>query len=507
MLPRLHKRGKSFKGACTYILNDADKKKSSDRVLWTGTLNLDGSPENAWREMHATWRDRVKLKRAAGVDLRGRDNTNPVLHMTLSWHPDDGPSSEHMKEASLSALKAIGLDGHQVLMAAHDDKRHLHMHLIINTVDPTNGRTAPMKYTKERLSRWAEAYEKEHGLRIEQRVENNERRDKLKAQRKRNAAEILMAAEQGQPPPEAMPYVPVKGQSLNRAQWFSHQEITAQMEAMRARHEQPHNHDRSALAAKHAQQRHGIWQSMKAAINHAHEHVSNECRPRWRELYQKQKKEVAYLENVVVDQTVKRGSIKSAKRYRGRNILERAIFVYRNRDRLGYHFPLSPNEMTELIASPDKLMKRVLDRQDDDRRFLGRLQRHRANELGDVIKQEHRARMDRLAAQHNAERKALIDQQKTEANDRASFKQAKEELAAQAEASRAPAPERPFKRGPRNERVSETFAKEAENPAPPAAEQFKEAAAHEKLSRADQIRRDMEEWRKRNRDRDQGREL
>jgi len=427
--------------------------------------------------MHATWRDRVNLKRSAGVDLRGRDNTKPVLHMTLSWHPDDKPTPEHMKAASLSALKAIGLDGHQVLMAAHDDKKHLHMHLIINTVDPSTGRTAPLKYTKERLSRWAEAYEKEHGLRIEQRVENNERRDKLKAQRAGNAAEILMADKQGKEPPKPMPYVPVKGQSPNRTEWLAHQDIIAQMKAMRERHEQPHQHERSGLASEHKLQHANLWQNMKVATEQVREHVSNEYRPRWRELYQKQRKEVAYLENVTLDQDVRRGSIKTTKRYHGRNIIERAIFVYRNRDRLGYHLPLSPKEMTELIASPDKLMKRVLDRQDDDRRFLGRLQRRRANELGDVIKQRHRVRMEELSAQHGVERQALADQHKAAANERSSFAQAKEELAAKANASPKSAGPRPFKRGP------------------------------ETLSRAEQIRRDMEEWRKRNRGRDQGREL
>jgi len=497
----------SFKGVCTYVLNDADKKKTSDRVLWTDTHNLNASPGEAWREMHATWQDRVRLKRTAGVDLRGRDNTKPVLHMTLSWHPDDRPTPDHMKEASLSALKAIGLDGHQVLMAAHDDKKHLHMHLIINTVDPATGRTAPMKYTKERLSRWAEAYEKEYGLRIEQRVENNERRDKLKAQRERNATEILMAGEQGKVPPEAMPYVPVKGRSPNRTEWMARQDIIAQMTAMRERHEQPYSRDRSVLASKHKQQHDDIWQSMKAATEQVREHVSSEYRPRWRELFQKQRKEVAYLENAVVDQTVRRGSIKTTKRNRGRNILERALFVYQNRDRLGYHLPLSPKEMTELIANPDKLMKRVLARQDDDRRFLGRLQRRRANELGDVIKQQHRTRIENLAAQHRAERQELADQHKTAVDDHASFAQAKEELASQAQASPEPAPPRPFKRGPANERMSDTFAKVAENPTPPAARQFKQAAASEKLSRAEQIRRDMEAWRKRNDGKDFGREL
>ena len=151
--------------------------------------------------MEATWQNRMRLKRAAGISMRGRDNKDPVLHMTLSWHADDKPTPEHMKETARAALKALGLEEHQVLMAGHDDKNHMHAHLVINTVHPETGRTAPMKYTKERLSRWAEAYEKEHGVHCEQRIENNKERDRLKDQRSANANDILMAAEQEQRAP------------------------------------------------------------------------------------------------------------------------------------------------------------------------------------------------------------------------------------------------------------------------------------------------------------------
>ena len=36
--------------------------------------------------------------------------------------------------------------------------------------------TSPMKFTKLELSKWAEAYEKEHGIHCEERIKNNEER-------------------------------------------------------------------------------------------------------------------------------------------------------------------------------------------------------------------------------------------------------------------------------------------------------------------------------------------
>lgn len=34
-----------------------------------------------------------------------------------------------MRETALSSLKALGLDAHQAVLAAHSDKHHLHVHM------------------------------------------------------------------------------------------------------------------------------------------------------------------------------------------------------------------------------------------------------------------------------------------------------------------------------------------------------------------------------------------
>ncbi|MCZ7593663.1 MAG: relaxase/mobilization nuclease domain-containing protein [Hyphomicrobium sp.] len=142
MIPRLHKRGQSFKGACGYILHDA-KTTSHDRVLWTNKLNIFSHPDDAWFEMFSVARDQALIKELAGKDARGRKNTRPVLHYTLSWAASDNPSPEHMRETALSSLKALDLLGHQVLMAAHSDKEHLHVHIVVNSIHPDTGLTAP----------------------------------------------------------------------------------------------------------------------------------------------------------------------------------------------------------------------------------------------------------------------------------------------------------------------------------------------------------------------------
>ncbi len=487
MVPRLHKRGTSFKGACNYILHDAGEQ-TTDRVLWTDTLNLKGPAEQGWREMHATWADRVTLKRKAGVDLRGRDNTSPVLHMTLSWHANDNPTPEHMRETALASLTAVGLDAHQAVLAAHSDKDHMHVHIVVNTVDPKTGRTAPLKYTKERLSRWAESYEKEHGIRCEQRVENNKARADAKAARVVEAQEILFAKANGVQPDARAPYVPVKDRSPNRRQWFDRAEIVARMKEMRARLEEPHKLERGVLAARHRMERDAIWQDTKAATAHARSEVRDRYKPVFRDLYRDQQRELRHLQ-------------------RHNHPLERAVYVFTNRERLGHGRPLKPKEMLRLIVKPGALLDAVDRMYERKRQKVAFLRRQETFEYTDKIMARHKEKAAALSNRQKAEREAQWAEQRAARTASTSFSKAKEELAAEREANQPPPPEREIKRGPQNERVSEAFETVAQKPEPEAARPFREAAKPETLSRAEQIRRDMEAWRQRHGGRDMGREL
>ena len=75
------------------------------------------------------------------------------------------------------SLEALGLEGHEALIVAHEDTRHPHVHVIANRVDPETGKAAKLGNSKLRLSRWAEGYEREQGrIRCEERVKNNARR-------------------------------------------------------------------------------------------------------------------------------------------------------------------------------------------------------------------------------------------------------------------------------------------------------------------------------------------
>lgn len=471
MIPRLHKRGQSFKGACSYILHDAGQT-SAERVAWTQTRNLSTlDPKWAWHEMYETASAQAQLKALSGQDGRGRKNTRPVLHYTLSWAASENPSQEHMQAAVLASLKAMGLEEHEALIAAHTDKHHMHVHVVVNTVHPQTGMTAPMKFTKLALSRWAEAYEREYGIHCEERIKNNDERRRLAAERDRKPAAMLMAASHRDGRLRRRPYVPVKHRTVQRRQWFDRKEIIDRMRAMRAGLDQEISAARQASWDRHSHERDELDGRTEAAIDHARAHVSERFRPQWRDLYRAQKKEERLVGRIAD------------------RMLERAAFVYANRERLGKGVPLTMRQMVRLIRSGDALAKRLHQVHEQERRSLAREQKADTKVLTDRIWEIHRGRFEALRQRQAAERQVERGEQAAQRKG-ISFALAKASLLIEQEnAPQLPPEPRPIKRDPRSAPLRQRFGESA------------------KPSRAEQIRRGMEQWRKKNDGRDYGREM
>lgn len=177
MVPKLHAKGRSFRGAAAYLLHDKGRAKTDARVAWSETRNLaTDNPHIAWRIMAATAMDQQRLKVRAGVKNTGRKSADAVLHLTLSWHPEEKSklSRDEMVRAGLGALQALGAEDRQALFVCHDDEPQPHLHVLLNRVSPEDGRMLPSSKEKLALSRWAEAYEKNRGqILCEERVVNN----------------------------------------------------------------------------------------------------------------------------------------------------------------------------------------------------------------------------------------------------------------------------------------------------------------------------------------------
>ena len=64
-----------------------------------------------------------------------------VFHSILSFHPDEKPSDEQLKEIARKYLDQLGIVNTQFSVSKHTDKAHLHLHIIANLVD-NNGKVS-----------------------------------------------------------------------------------------------------------------------------------------------------------------------------------------------------------------------------------------------------------------------------------------------------------------------------------------------------------------------------
>lgn len=179
LIPKVAGKGASFKGAGAYYLHDQEAE-TRERVAFTHTENLPtNDPDLAIRHPAYTAMHQDQIKAPAGVKATGRKSAQSVYTYSLSWAPDETPTKEEMIEAGRETLKALGLEGHEALMVAHNDEPHPHLHVIVCRVNPKTGIMAPLNKDFLKLSRWAEEYERRQGqIRCDQRVENNEKRRK-----------------------------------------------------------------------------------------------------------------------------------------------------------------------------------------------------------------------------------------------------------------------------------------------------------------------------------------
>ncbi len=206
MVPDVAGTGHSFKGALAYYLHDkrgddqSPHLSSSERVEWTETRNLATSDmQTAERVMIATAKRSDDLKREAGIRNTGRKSNAHVYAYSLSWHPSERPDRAEMMRAADETLKALGADNRQAIIVAHTDRAHRHVHVIVNRVDPSDGRMLSTSNDRLKLSDWANSYERGRGnivtpKREERRQQRQQHADRT--QRRDYAAKARIAAQE-----------------------------------------------------------------------------------------------------------------------------------------------------------------------------------------------------------------------------------------------------------------------------------------------------------------------
>ena len=112
------------------------------------------------------------LKQLAGVPGGGRRLAKPVYHYSLNWPPDENPTPDEMRAAGESSLKALGMNDRQAVIVEHRDRKHSHVHIVVNRVSPEDGRAASTGQDQIKLKNWAREHERDQGrIRCQRRID------------------------------------------------------------------------------------------------------------------------------------------------------------------------------------------------------------------------------------------------------------------------------------------------------------------------------------------------
>lgn len=77
----------------------------------------------------------------AAAEMKGVESLNPrcndaVCHYELAWPPGERPSRTEWVDSALYTLNQLGFKEHQYVLVAHEDKKHFHIHVMVNRVHP-----------------------------------------------------------------------------------------------------------------------------------------------------------------------------------------------------------------------------------------------------------------------------------------------------------------------------------------------------------------------------------
>jgi hypothetical protein len=97
------------------------------------------------------------------VSRKNRRCEDPVYHFILSWPEHEKPAPAAIFDAAEHAIKSLGLQEHQYVIAVHANTDNIHCHVAVNRVHPTTFRSHHIEWAKRTLHYAARESEIKHG--------------------------------------------------------------------------------------------------------------------------------------------------------------------------------------------------------------------------------------------------------------------------------------------------------------------------------------------------------
>jgi hypothetical protein len=153
----LKRQPKSFAGTARYLAG-LSRGMSPERVAWMEARNLETTdPDLAAEIMEATAAKSTRCK-------------TPAYHAIIAFDPKDAEAGkvtpEIMKKVAAVTIERLGLSEHQMLIYAHNDEPHPHMHFLVNRVHPGTGKAWSRSHDYERFLSIARDQARVYGLNV-----------------------------------------------------------------------------------------------------------------------------------------------------------------------------------------------------------------------------------------------------------------------------------------------------------------------------------------------------
>ena len=104
----------------------------------------------------------------AAAEMKALEFFNPrchdaVFHYELAWPPGERPSRAECTDAALHTLKQLGFNEHLYVIVVHDDKKHFHVHIMLNKIHPETYRAHTPSFSWLVLDAAVRFLEAKHG--------------------------------------------------------------------------------------------------------------------------------------------------------------------------------------------------------------------------------------------------------------------------------------------------------------------------------------------------------
>jgi hypothetical protein len=140
-----------------YVIAKVQPSKQKSRSSFKRLLNyltMERDPETGKTLLRG---DVVMSHNLVGIDtaaaeMKGVESLNPrcndaVCHYELAWPPGERPSRTEWVDSALYTLNQLGFKEHQYVLVAHEDKKHFHIHVMVNKVHPETYRAHTPTYS------------------------------------------------------------------------------------------------------------------------------------------------------------------------------------------------------------------------------------------------------------------------------------------------------------------------------------------------------------------------